>query len=214
MSALPQRLSRRLARFGGSVCGATDLNFRWPHAPVLPCPPTPPHDENRPHGGQTEQVEGAAIGQAYGFLHAGGHRVLKKPGDWPQKRSQVVDLLRKTPPRLGFESTPFRCFGTRNRGFATRAPFLIFGTFYLSLSLVFIGERDRKRRKTEGKRHPRIFEVWRKNNPEISPEKIKFGGRLKIKTSYKSTAYINKSDFPRSPARNAYTPLEKVRNER
>lgn len=214
MSALPQRRSRRLARFGGSVCGATDLKFRWPHAPVLPFPPTPPHDENRPQGGQTEQVEGSAIGQAYDFLHAGGHRVLKKPGDWPRKRSQVVDLLRKTPPRLTFKFPPFGMFRPRNRCFVPRAVFLSFCMFYLSLSLVFIGERGRKRRKTEEKRNPRIFGVWRKNNPGISPEKIKFGGRLKIKKSYKSTVYINESDFPRSPARNAYTPLEKVRNER
>ena len=58
MTALLQGQTRRLARFGGSVCGATDLKFRWPRACLCPYPPHPPTMETRPHGGQARKDGG------------------------------------------------------------------------------------------------------------------------------------------------------------
>lgn len=214
MTVLLQVRTRRLARFGGSVCVATDLDFRWAHASALPPPPTPPHDENRPEWGQAKQVGGGSIARAYEIFHAGGHRVLEKPGDWPRKRSQVVDSLRKTPPRVSAKFPRNGVILPRFDGFLPRAVFLISCAIYLSLSLFFIGERERKRRKNERKRDPRVFDVLRRNNPGIFALKIETRGLRKTKNTYESMAYLKVASFPRSTGRNAYTPLEKVRNER
>lgn len=77
MCALTGLYSRRLARFGGSVCGATDLKFRWPHACILPTTPRTPPRWKPARRGQTEQEKGCAIVKIF----KGVSGILEKPVD-------------------------------------------------------------------------------------------------------------------------------------
>lgn len=207
MCALTGLQSRRLARFGGSVCGATDLVLGWPGACLPRHPPHPPTRKTRPTWGQPERGKD----ESTAFFFWGVWRVRQKPVDLPKKLSQVVDSLSKTPPRVASKSTRVVSFLPRVGSFCPRVDFCRFALFllYLSLSsLVKKRERGGKRRQTlihgfltMQNLHPR---VCYKNN-SYSVDEIANPWMVRL---YKSITCVFPPGFPRSTGKNAYTPVK------
>lgn len=216
MSALAYRRSRRLARFGGSVCGATDLVLGWLHPLLAPTPPAPPHDGNRPHGGQTEQEKGRTIVKIF----KGGSGILEKPVDGTAYYHVSCCFSKQKCPTGCLQNPRVMSISTRNRSFSTRVGFLRFFRFaqciYLYLFDLYKEREIERALKNEISIHGFFFayaklttgfiSIFRKPVDEI--------GFPWTRSPYKSTSCAFSPGFPRSTGRNAYTPLEKVRNER
>lgn len=216
MCALTGFQARRLARFGWSVCGATDLKFRWSHACTLPTPPHPPHDENRPHGGQTEQGKGRVTVKIF----KGGSGILEKPVDGTAYYhvSRCFSKKKWSPGCL--KNPRVVPISTRVGSFLPRAVFCVFVVLRsasISISLIYL-KKERKRGRTEaiGSIHGFYFADLKLTTGFVSiffkpVDEIGIPWNV---NPYKSTACAFSPGFPRSTGRNAYTPLEKVRNER
>jgi hypothetical protein len=205
ISALLQGSTRRLARSGGSLCGATDMRF-W-NIRALPSshPPHPPTMENRPAGGKT----GRAKGLAAGFFVWGGRRVCQKPVDCtPKHPANPHGSKQKCP--TGFLQNPrVALFYPRVALFYPRVCFCRFLLPPLSISLFsLVREREREGFAGEGAIHG--FFWCLKNHPRVcyafSSYSVDENSNPGTVSLYKSMTCAFFPEIPRSTGKNAYAP--------
>ena len=187
--------------------------WRCPGPLPCPSPPAPPHDENRPQRGQTEQKEGRAIA----FFSQGCQAFSKNPGIDPLKTPQTLMALRLEPSRVALK-IPGLCHFLHGLGHFFHGSLFWFLRCFMPLLLSFSLEKEREREAKKGKSPIHgFFEVLKKASPGFTAlfgkpvDEIGIPGNL---FPYKSTSYVFLGQIPRSTEKNAYTPGKEVRNER
>lgn len=147
MWALLRARTRRLARFGGSIRGATGMVLGGAGACLVPHPPRTPHDGKPAGWGQTGREGGGSIGFCYWRCHG----VCEKPVDWtPQHPANPHGSKQKCP--TGFLQNPrVGLFYPRVALFYPRVGFCRLPSPPLSISPFSLrkeSEREGERRKT------------------------------------------------------------------
>jgi hypothetical protein len=207
MSTPANRQSRRLARFGGSLCGATDLVLWGARAPALPLTPrTPQRWKQAPRGsGRAEKGAGDSF-----FLSGGIGSVRKTRGSTPCFSVSPCQSKQNLSTGL-FQIPRVVPFSTRVVSFSTRVVFCDFSPRHPSSSS-FSLEKERERETDRGVKrihgffwraflYPRVCYVL--NSYSVDVFGIPWTPSL-----YKSMTCASSPDFPRSTGKNAYTPLK------
>ena len=140
MKALAKSRTRLLARFGGSVRGATGMVLRCQHSLPRPFPPHPPTMGTWPNGGKPESAGGGAIG----FFYYGVWRVSRKPVEIVVTTTVCHVAVRTHPPRVALQNPRVALFLPRVVSIFPRVCFLDFTSACLSISFFSLRkERDR-----------------------------------------------------------------------
>ena len=209
--ALPKRRSRRLARSGGSlVCGvATDLDPCGARINPLGLPPAPPHDGNRPAGGQTGRRKGPSIA----FRNDGAWGVCRKPVEIVTTHRLCHVAVRTPPPRVDLFNPRVVPFCPRVRSFYPRVCFCCFAAPPVSLSL-FSLVKERERGSPAGNEAIHGFLRCLKKHPRVWSPIHGFSGDEKRGRSQCWRGFAGcLAPIHASTGRNAYTSLTKVRND-
>lgn len=209
--ALPSRLSRRLARSGGSSVhrAATDLDPCGQCINPARLPPAPPNDGNPAAGGKSGRNGGRAIA----FCNAGAWRVCQKPVDGPLCNLATPRGTKPKPFTVNFQNPRVVPFCPRVVSFFPRVGFCIFASRPLSISL-FSLRRESEREGCAEKRPIHGFLRCLKKHPRVwSPIHGFSGDAFLGKTQcWRGVAGVLPL-FHASTGRNAYTFLETVRND-
>lgn len=153
MWALTGFQTRCLARFGASVCGATDLVLGCPRASLSPSPTAPPHDGNRASRGQTEQ----AGSRPMAFFYKGTSGILEKPVEIVVTNLQTLMGVRNTPPRVASRIHGYGHFLHGLAYFVHGSLFAFLRLFYLLFLLFHWRKRERERLKRAGSQSTGFF---------------------------------------------------------
>lgn len=172
MTVSPNGRTRHLARFGGSVCGATDCCSLGMNACLPRTPPRTPHQgKTRASWGTTGRAKGGdgpknAVGVSC-TLEISGEIVVTH---W------LCHVAVRTPrSRVDAKYPRNASFLPRFGVFLPRRCFCDFWPISISLS-IFQRREERKSAKTGKQALPRNFGVWQKNNPGIFRKILRFGG--------------------------------------
>lgn len=204
MSALLKVQSRRLARFGEAIRGATGMDLGGAHACPLPHPPHPPTMENRPRRGQT----GRSRGRSIGFFYWGGWRVCEKPGEIAVTLAASTVAVRTPHPRVAIENPRVVPFSTRVRSFYPRVCFYVFPPTPLSISL-FSLRKESEREGEQGKTSIHGFYLCNKMSPRVCFSIHGFSGDEKRGRAQCWRGFAGCfTPIHASTGRNAYTPQE------
>lgn len=153
MYALPGLRSRRLARSGVSLRGASGLDFGRGQPPTFPLPPAPPNDRTRPAG----DMPGRSGGRAPENFWSGEWGQRRKPVEIVVTNLQTHVAVRTPPPRVTVKHPRVGVFFPRVALFFPRVRFCVFSRFDLLFSL-FSLEKERERRVGKGKTRIHGFE--------------------------------------------------------
>lgn len=151
--ALPGLRSRRLARSGVSLRGASGLDFGRGQPPTFPLPPAPPNDGNRPPGG----MPGRSGGRTPENFLSREWRQRRKPVEIVVTNLQTHVAVRTPPPRVTVKLPRVGVFFPRVDLFFPRVRFCVFsrlGSLFSSFSL----EKERERRVGKGETRIHGFE--------------------------------------------------------
>jgi hypothetical protein len=209
VALLPVR-SRRLARFGGSRRGATDMDWGGARISLGSYPPHPPTMETPPGGGQAEQREGGAID----FANAGVWGVREKPGDCtPQQPANRCSTKRWCLTGCPKYSPGCAIYSSGLVFFSTGLIFWFCAVASLSFSFLPM-KREREREGLAGKRLIHGFLRCLKKHPRVCMPIHGFSGDEKRGRNQCWRGFAGYfTQFHASTGRNAHTSLEKVRNE-
>ena len=210
MRALLQARTRRLARFGDAVRGATGMDLGCARACLAPHPPHPPTMENRPRRGQTGRSGGGPIA----FFNWRGWGVCQKPGEIVVTHRLCHVAVRTPLPRVALKYPRVRSVYPRVDLFYPRVCFCRLPSPPLSISL-FSLRKESEREGKQAKTSIHGFYLCNKMYPRVCFSIHGFSGDEKRGTSQHWRGFAGcLPSIHASTGRNAYTPPAKVRNER
>ena len=210
MRALLQARTRRLARFGEAIRGATGMDLGGARACLVPHPPHPPTMENRPRRGQTGRSGGGPIA----FFNWRGRRVCRKPVDIVVTLAASPVAVRTPHPRVAVKNPRVGPFYPRVDLFYPRVCFCRLPPPPFSISL-FSLRKESERGGEQAKTSIHGFYLCNKVCPRVCFSIHGFSGDEKRGTSQYWRGFAGcLAPIHASTGRNAYTPPAKVRNER
>lgn len=204
MSVFLKGQSRRLARFGEPIRGATGMDSCGLR--ISRCvPPAPPNDENPPGWGQTERKEGGVIG----FYYRGCRGVCQKPVDCTPKHPANPHGSKQKCPTGIFQNPRVWCFYPRVYSLFPRVCFPRFPSPPLSISL-FSLRKESEREESVGMQAIHGFFSGKKSHPRVCYEFDSYSvdeeGGFVTSNPYRSMTCAFPPVFPRSTGKNAYVP--------
>lgn len=209
MRALLQARTRRLARFGEAIRGATGMVLGGARACLAPHPPHPPTMKNRPRRGQTGRSGGGPIA----FFNWRGRGVCRKPVEIVVTHRLGHVAVRTPLPRVGLKFPRVSLFHPRVDLFYPRVGFCCLPSQPLSISL-FSLRKESERGGEQAKTSIHGFYFCNKMYPRVCISIHGFSGDEKRGTSQYWRGFAGcLPPIHASTGRNAYTPPAKVRND-